>query len=167
MTDHTPLYQTPASNTTPPPSVAAWFDGTDLEGKVGTAIGVLTTDPDGWPHSAQLSPGEILLPPDGEVRLALHAHSSTTENLRRDGHVVLIFAADGANHELRFEVTERARLTAPPLATFSGRLLVAREHRVPYANVVSGVRFTLHDTGGTLDRWRRQIDALHDLDDPE
>jgi hypothetical protein len=78
-----------------------------------------------------------------------------------------MLAADGANNELRFEVTERAPLSDLSLATFAGRMAVAREHRVPYAEVVDGVRFTLRDTESTLDRWRRQIDALRNLDGPE
>jgi hypothetical protein len=156
----TPLHHTPATSTTPPPGVAAWLDGTGLEAKVGTAVGVLTADADGWPHPAQLSAGEILLSADGDVRLAVHSESTTTENLRRDGRLVLMLAADGANHELRFEVTEGASLEDPPLATFAGRLVVAREHRAPYADVVDGVKFRLHDQASVLERWSRQIDGL-------
>lgn len=163
MTDDT-LHRTPATSTTPPAAIATWLDGTALEDKVGTAIGLLTADADGWPHPAQLSPGEVLLSPEGEVRLAIHPGSATSENLRRDGRLVLMLAADGANHELRFEVTEGDPLEGPALATFAGRLVVAREHRVPYAEVVSGVRFTLRDEAGTLERWRRQVDGLRSLD---
>jgi hypothetical protein len=164
MTGDTPLRHIPATSITSPPSVAVLLDGTNLEEKAGAAIDVVTVDPDGWPRPAQLSPGEVLLSPAGELRLALHSHSSTTENLRRDGRVVLMLAADGATHELRFAVTERAPITDPPLATFSGQMVVAREHRSPYADVVGEVRFTLHDTEGTLGRWRRQVDALRDLE---
>ena len=60
------------------------------------------------------------------------------------------------------EVTERQPLDDPPLATFTGNLVVAREHRVPHADVVSGVQYTLHDTEGTLQRWRHQIQALRE-----
>jgi hypothetical protein len=45
-------------------------------------------------------------------------------------------------------------------------MIEAREHRVPYAQVVSGVRFTLRDRDATLERWRRQVDALRSLDPP-
>jgi hypothetical protein len=165
MTDATSLYRRPATSNAPPAPIVAWLDGHDLKDKVGTAIGVYTADPDGWPHPAQLSPGEVLLFPDGEVRLAVWAKSRTSENLRRDGRVVLMLAADGGLHELRFEVTETP-LSGSALATFSGRMIVAREHRVPYAQVVSGVQFTLHDRDATLERWRRQVDALRSLDAP-
>jgi hypothetical protein len=40
----------------------------------------------------------------------------------------------------------------PPLATFGDRMVVAREHRSPYADVVDGVCFTLHDRERTLER---------------
>jgi hypothetical protein len=163
MTENPSIYGTPATGNVPPAAVAAWLDGRDLEDKVGTAIGVYTADADGWPHPAHLSPGEVLLSTDGEVRLAVWAKSKTAENLRRDGRVVLVLAADGGLHELRFEVTETP-LSDSELATFSGRMTVAREHRVPYADVVGGVRFTLRDPDDTLERWRRQVDALRSLD---
>src|ERR1700744_4931501 len=121
MTDDTSLYHSPAASHAPPAPIVAWLDGSNLEDKVGTAIGVYTADPDGWPHPAQLSPGEVLLSPDGEVRLAVWEGSERSENLRGDGRVVLMPAADGASHELRFEVTEAAPGSGPPLATFSGR----------------------------------------------
>jgi hypothetical protein len=166
MTDDTSLYRKPASTTTPPAPIVAWLDGRNLADKVGFAIGVYTADADGWPHPAQLSPGEVLLSPDGELRLAVHPDSATSTNLRRDGRVVLMLTADGAGHELRFEVTEMAPMTDPALLTFSGQMVNAREHRVPYAEVVSGMRFTLRDTDATLDRWRRQVEALRGLGAP-
>jgi hypothetical protein len=162
MTDDS-LYGRPATTTALPAPILAWLDGHNLEDKVGTAIGVYTADADGWPHPAHLSPGEVLLTPDGEVRLAVWAKSTTSENLRRDGRVVLMLAADGALHELRFKVSETTPRGGLPLASFSGRMVVAREHRVPYAEVVSGVRFTLHDPDAALERWRGQVDALRSL----
>ncbi|CDO06568.1 hypothetical protein [Mycolicibacterium cosmeticum] len=35
----------------------------------------------------------------------------------------------------------------------------------PNADVVDGVRYTLHDTDSTVERWRRQIDGLRNLDE--
>ncbi|MFT3863237.1 MAG: hypothetical protein QM729_03120 [Solirubrobacterales bacterium] len=164
MSDDAPGYENPTTIDTPPPAVLAWLDGTDLEEKVGTAVGIVTADADGWPRPAQLSAGEILLSSDGGVRLLLHGESGTAANLRRDGRMVMMLAADGANDELRFEVTEAAPLEDPPRATFVGRLVSAREHRVPYAEVTDGVRYRLHDPDAVLDRWRRQIEALRGLD---
>src|SRR6202012_4194615 len=100
MTDDTSLYHSPAASHAPPAPIVAWLDGRNLEEKVGTAIGVYTADADGWPHPAQLSPGEVLLSPDGQVRLAVWEGSQTSENLRRDGRVVLMVAGDGARPEL-------------------------------------------------------------------
>ena len=163
MTSDTALHQSPEPSHEPPAAVVSFLDGNDLDQKIGTAIGVVTTDADGWPHPAQLSPGEILLAADGHVSFALHAHSALAENLRRDGRVVLLVAADGANNEMRFEVAEGSPLTDPPLATFSGRMVVNRSHRVPYAEVVSGVQYTLRDPEATLDRWHRQLEGLRGL----
>lgn len=164
MTGDSALHRDPDASSTPPPAVVDLLDGSNLDHKVGTAIGVVTVNADGWPHPAQLSPGEVLLAPDGGLRLAVHPHATMAANLRRDGRIVLILATDGANHELRFQVTEASPLTDPPLAAFTGHLVVARAHRSPYAEVVSGVQYTLHDPDGTLDRWRRQITALRQAD---
>lgn len=157
------LHSDPGERPSPPAMIVAQLDGSDLESKTGVSVGVMTSDPDGWPRPAHLSAGEVLLSADGEVRLALHPHSSTTENVRRTGRIVLTVVADGADHELRFTVIEGPPMEDPPLATFKGRLVVAREHRAPYADVMGGISFRLHDVPETLERWRRQIAALRAL----
>jgi len=167
MTDGHPVQHTPATaRTGPPATVVDWLDGTALENKVGSAVGLSTTDAGGWPRTALLTPGELLLLPSGELRAALHDGSSTTQNLRRDGRLVLTVAADGALYELNFEVREAAPPVGLPLATFVGPLRLAREHRAPYADVVGGIQYTLHDPGPVLARWRRQIEVLRTLDVP-
>jgi hypothetical protein len=77
---------------------------------------------------------------------------------------VLTVAAGGALHELSFDVREAAPLADLGLATFVGRLRLAREHRVPYAEVTGGVGYALHDPSAVLARWRGQIAALRALD---
>ncbi|HWD65930.1 MAG TPA: hypothetical protein VG405_12220 [Solirubrobacteraceae bacterium] len=148
----------------PPAGIVAYLDGTELPAKIGTSIDLLTVDEEGWPRPAHLSVGEVLLSSTGEVRLALHAGSSSTANVRRSSRVVLVLVLDGAIHELRFEVVERSTLTEPPLALFSGVLVSTREHRAPYAEVTGGTTYELNDPPGTLRRWERQIEALRKLD---
>ncbi|SDG19808.1 pyridoxamine 5'-phosphate oxidase family protein [Klenkia brasiliensis] len=157
------LHQVPPTSTTPPPAVVAFLDGADLENKVGTAVGVLTADEDSWPHHAQLSAGEVLLAHDGAVALLLHDGSATTGNLRRDGRITLVLAAGGANHEMRFQVAEQPVETDLPLAAFTGHLRVAREHKVPYAEITSGVTYRLHDPVSVVSRWERQVALLRGL----
>lgn len=157
------LHAAPEEQTVPPAVLVALLDGSDLESKTEVSVGVMTSDPDGWPRPAHLSAGEVLLWADGEVRLALHPRSTTTENVRRTQRVVLTIVAEGADHELRCTVVEAAPMTDPPLATFKGRVVLAREHRAPYADVVGGISFRLHEPEQTLERWRRQIAALRNL----
>jgi hypothetical protein len=164
MTGGNPVDHTPSTTgTSPPAAVVAWLDGTALEDKVGSAAGLTTTDAEGWPRTALLTPGELLLLPSGELRATLHEGSSTTRNLRRDGRLVLTVAADGALYELRFEVREVASLTDLPLAMFVGPLLETREHRASYADVVGGIQYALHDPAAVLVRWRRQVEVLRAL----
>jgi hypothetical protein len=50
-----------------------------------------------------------------------------------------------------------------PLAFFEAKPQATGHHEVPYADVKSGVTFSLHDPEAVLARWRRQIAALRDL----
>ena len=63
------------------------------------------------------------------------------------------------------ELRLRARtLTAPAeetsLAFFEAAPVMTRIHVAPYAAVVSGITFALHEPQAVLPRWQRQIAAL-------
>ena len=68
-----------------PETLHRLLDGSDLDGKVGETMELLTVGPEGWPHVALLSAGEVLAATPEEIRLALWPSSQTTANLRRTG----------------------------------------------------------------------------------
>src|SRR5437879_3989755 len=91
-----------------PETLHRLLDGSDLDGKVGETMELLTVGPEGWPHVALLSAGEVLAATPEEIRLALWPSSQTTANLRRTGQATLTF--------IQQEGAYYAQLEAAPLA---------------------------------------------------
>lgn len=46
------------------------------------------------------------------------------------------------------------------LVTFEAELAELRNHKAPYAEVLSGITFKLHEPRAVLRRWQRQIEAM-------
>lgn len=149
-----------AAATVLPASFVDFLDGTDLPAKT-QALRLATVDAAGWPHASLLSAGEAVALPPKHIRFVVFPQSTTAENLRRDGRLVLTLSFDGGMHELRMRA--RPFAAAPqdvPLAFFEAELENARVHKAPYATVTTGVTFALHAPETVLPRWQRQIAAL-------
>jgi hypothetical protein len=63
------------------------------------------------------------------------------------------------------ELRMRAQRLAPSsadvlLAVFEAEVESARKHVAPYADVTSGLTFSLYDPQAVLSRWERQIAAM-------
>jgi hypothetical protein len=139
------------------PLLRAFFDGRDLDGKCTLAAYVITVDGDGWPHSAMISAGELLIS-ERDARLALWARSRSTANLIAGGRLVLVVVLDGAAVRARFEF--RKVDGDETLTYFLGSLVDADADTAPYADLVSGVRFALLDPPAAIDRWRETLRRL-------
>ena len=143
-----------------PAEVARYLDGTDLLAKT-QALRLSTIDAAGWPHAALLSAGDMLALPSGRIRFVLFPQSTTTANLARDGRISLTLARDGGMCELRMHARRLAHSSPDvPLTYFEAEVETARTHVAPYADVTSGITFTLHDPQAVLPRWQRQIAAM-------
>ena len=153
-------YVPPRIEAAPPPPVAHYLDGTNLLQKT-QALRLSTIDPDGWPHAALLSAGDMLILPSGRLRFVIFPKSTTTANLMRDGRLTVSLALDEGIWDMRLKARRLAH-TSPdvPLAFFEAELESARLHRAPYAAVTSGIIFALHEPDAVLPRWRRQIAAM-------
>ena len=153
-------YVPPRIEATSPPPVAHYLDGTNLLQKT-QALRLSTIDPDGWPHAALLSAGDMLILPSGRLRFVIFPKSTTTANLMRDGRLTVSLALDEGIWDMRLKARRLAH-TSPdvPLAFFEAELESARLHRAPYAAVTSGIIFALHEPDAVLPRWQRQIAAL-------
>ena len=133
------------------------------ERQVGLTILVLSELEAGWPHLAMVSVGELVYAPDGRLGLALWPTSTCAANLARTGRATLAVVADGLAFSLRCHVDDELAMTAgegPTMRGFVLHVTAAIEDAAPYADLLSGVTYRLHDPQATLARWRRTRAAL-------
>jgi hypothetical protein len=137
-----------------------FFNGEDLLVKK-QAIRLSTVDADGWSRGSLLSVGEIVFRPDEGFRFCVFQQSATAANLARDGRATLSMVLEGGLWELRLRATACDREMADPShAFFKARIDGARLHTAPYADVTSGITFSLHEPSTVLTRWQEQITTL-------
>lgn len=161
---HENVYTEPRQFQSLPNEVVEELDGNHLEKRSRDAIRLSTVDEDGWPHAAQLSVGEFLAVSPTQLLVAIWPRSQTAENMRRDGRVTLALVFKGAVLEMRARaVLQAEHQTKLDLAVFRLKIELINEHRSSYADVTTGVTFTLHDPERTFHRWREQIETLKSL----
>jgi hypothetical protein len=133
------------------------------ERQVGLTILVLSELEAGWPHLAMVSVGELVVAADGRLALALWPTSTCAANLARTGRATLALVVDGLAFSLRCQVDDELPVTAgedPAMRGFRLRVTAAIADAAPYADLLSGVTYRLHDARATLARWRRTRAAL-------
>ena len=146
-----------------PDSVRQLLDGSDVAGREGLTFLLVTADQSGWPHMAMLSVGELVAADAHTLRAALWLHSSTTNNLNREGRGMLAIVANGNGYYVRL-AAERGRdldLGADGrLAYFALRIEDVLEDAADYATLTSGVTFRLNSPDQVVPRWQHTVDAL-------
>ena len=133
------------------------------ERQVALTILVLSELESGWPHLAMVSVGELIVAADGRLALALWPTSTCAANLARTGRATLAMVTDGLAFSLRCHVGDEFAITAgedPAMRGFVLRVTAVVEDAAPYADLLGGVTFRLHDAQATLARWRRTRAAL-------
>jgi hypothetical protein len=152
-----------SSNEHLPESARLLLDGSELRGRAGQTFLLLTTDQAGWPHMAMLSVGEVVAIDARTLRAAVWLHSSTSNNLTRDGRGVLSFVVDGRAYTVRLTATRVADLdpgSDGQLAQFIFEVRDVREDTADYAQLISGVTFRLNEPDRVIPRWERTVAAL-------
>jgi hypothetical protein len=88
------------------------------------ALVICTIDEHGWPHPAMLSPFEVTAIDTRNVRLATHAASRTTRNLKANGRLTLILVDVGTAYYVKGDVllVAASMKSAPALAMFNLRV---------------------------------------------
>jgi len=143
-----------------PTGVLTYLNGENLLSKT-QALRLSTVDSDGWPKAAFLTPGDILALPNGSFRFAIFANSGTAANLVRDGRLPLSMALDRGMCSLRMRAHKCNKgILELSLDIFEAKVERVRLHEAPYADVTSGISFTLHEPSAVLARWQREIAAL-------
>lgn len=133
------------------------------EHQVGLTILVLSELEAGWTHLAMVSVGELVAAADERLALALWPTSTCAANLGRAGRATLAVVAEGLAFSLRCHVDDELPITTgedPPMRGFVLRVAAATKDAAPYADLLSGVTYRLHDVQATLVRWRRTRAAL-------
>lgn len=133
------------------------------ERQVGLTILVLSELESGWPHLAMVSVGELVVAADGRLALALWPTSTCAANLARTGRATLAVVADGLAFSLRCRVDAELPIAGgedPAMRGFVLRVIAVTEDAAPYADLLNGVTYRLHDAAATLARWRRTRAAL-------
>ncbi|WP_127593759.1 pyridoxamine 5'-phosphate oxidase family protein [Paenibacillus lautus] len=139
-----------------------WLDGSDLESKQYEAMMLLSVTEDGWPNTAMLSVGEVLALDRSRLRLALWQGTVTTGNLLRTEQGTLVAIHDGAAHYVRLRLQALPDLpdARHPLQRFDAEVVAVREDIAKYADIISAVKFQLHDPDEVLQRWKETLEEL-------
>jgi hypothetical protein len=146
-----------------PEPIRLLLSGEDLAAREGVTFLVLTTTPDGWPHLAMVSVGELVATSADRLRLALWPQSSAATNLTRTGRTTLALVHEGAGYYLRCAARRAEDLLpgrAGRLAQFDLRVEEAFEDVAPYAELTSGITFRLKNPPDVLPSWQETVDAL-------
>jgi len=140
------------------------LDGESLEHKVGDTFLLISVGETGWPHVAMLSVGEVLAVSVRRLRLALWPGSHTTLNLRRTGLATLMAVVPPSTYYLRLraEPLPDIRVGGSQRAVFAAVPTEVLDDSVAYAQVTSGIGFTLADRDGTVADWRATVHALRE-----
>ncbi|MGH7376213.1 MAG: pyridoxamine 5'-phosphate oxidase family protein [Candidatus Methylomirabilales bacterium] len=151
-----------------PEALRELLDGRDPAARMGKAILITTIDPQGWPHPAMLSYGEVVAVDRRRLRLATYRASGTSRNMRRDGRLTLCLIDEGMAYYVKTRVREEQDPMAgfPALARFEATVEgvladQAREDLEPGAGVTGGITFRLAraDTE-VLAEWQAVVDSL-------
>ena len=166
MSEANPLYlaRTEISRIDIPHEISTYLNGEDLATK-NVALQLSTVDSDGWPHAALLSAGEILVLPDGRIRFIIFPSSGTAANIARDGRSTLTMPLDRGMCEIRMRMRKlgESKAAGVALAIFEGQVQRIHKHLSRYADVESGLTFSLHEPEVVLARWYRQIAVLRNM----
>ncbi len=146
-----------------PSSLQTLLDGSALAQREGLTFLLLTNDEDSWPQVAMLSVGEVVAVDPRTLHAGLWLHSTTSQNLARNGKATLVVVANGNGYYCRLRAQRGEDLNLGEegrLAYFVLTVEDVQEDSTEYATLTSGVTFRLKDSDQVVPRWKRTVDAL-------
>jgi hypothetical protein len=152
-----------------PDTVLSLLDGERLADSEGLTLLLVSLAPDGWPHIAMLSAGEVLATRPREVRLALWPGTSTSDNLERRAQGVLMVVAGGASYYARLAAHRGTDLLIPAgrRAFFVASVEEVLQDIVGYAEITSGIGFRLKQPEKVVPLWEETVAAMRSAAAPE
>ncbi len=150
-----------------PEEIQPLLSGEDLAAREGLTFLVLTTTPEGWPHLAMVSVGELLAHDERRLSLALWLNSTAATNLALTGRATLALVHHEAGYYLR--CSARPGEDLPPgragrLAVFHLTVEEAFDDVAPYAQITSGITYRLRSPSEVFPAWEETISALRSGD---
>lgn len=146
-----------------PEAIRPLFNGEDLASREGLTFSLLTATPDGWPHLAMLSVGEVVAVDARTLRVALWRKSTAEGNLSPTGRATLTLVHGGAGYSLRCSAVRGEDIETPSghgLSYFELRVEEAFEDVAPYADLTGGITYKLKVPASVFPRWRSTVDAM-------
>lgn len=147
-----------------PDEIVRFFDGKDLQAKIGPAHLLVTADEDSVPRPCMLSAGEILVPDDRSIRVALWPESRTTKNLARGGTALFCYVAPGS--VLYVRAASRALTSSEETRMRHFELLVESVESDIHKGmpVTEGLTFAVEsmDPATVVASWEQQLGGLRD-----
>jgi hypothetical protein len=133
------------------------------ERQIGLTVLVLTLGQRGYPHVAMVSVGELVVIAQDRLALSLWPGSTCAANLSRERRATLALVAAGVAYSLSCRSAGERELLSdphPPTRAFDLHVAESTEDSAPYADLLTGVTYRLHDPDAALTRWRSTRAAL-------
>ena len=145
-----------------PGEILTAFDGEKIEQKIGLAYLLVTTDEDGTPRPCMLSAGEILVPDDRHIRIALWPGTTTSKNLSRGSRVLFCYIAPGTVFYAKGQSTPLGPGRDSKLERFEVTVDAVESDIHQGMPVKETVLFEIEgmDTSKVAADWQRQLEAL-------
>ncbi|MGH3094948.1 MAG: hypothetical protein ACRDMV_02980 [Streptosporangiales bacterium] len=147
-----------------PDEIVRFFDGKDLEAKVGPAHLLVTADEDGVPRPCMLSAGEILVPNDRSIRVALWPESRTTKNLASGGTALFCYVAPGSVLYVRATPRSLSSSEETRMRHFELRVESVESDLHKGMPVTEGLMFAVEsmDPATVVESWEKQLVGLRE-----
>jgi len=149
-----------------PDRLFALLDGRALHERLGKAFLVTTTDPEGRPHPAMLSYGELLAVDPSRLRLAMYEKSRTVGHLKANGLFTLSLVEPGLAYYIKGKATPLPPMVKyPRLVRFEIMIEEILEDQAEEdeagARITGGITFEPGpDQSDLLRSWEEMIAAL-------
>jgi hypothetical protein len=145
-----------------PVEILEAFDGTDIEAKIGRAYLLVTTDEDGTPRPCMLSAGEILVPDERRLRVALWPNTSTSRNLGRGSRTLFCYVAPGTVYYAKGRPESLGPAPGSKLERFQITITEVESDVHAGMPVEETILFSIEalNTEKVVGDWTRQLDAL-------
>jgi hypothetical protein len=145
-----------------PPAVRGVLDDAP-ERQIGITILVVTLGEDEYPHVAMVSVGELVVTAQARLALSLWPASTCATNLSRERRATLALVTGGAAYSLSCRSAGERELRSdphPPTRAFDLHVADSLQDSAPYADLLTGVTYRLHDPESAVARWHSTRAAL-------